>query len=123
MALFSCVISCMTHLKTLICYSSSTYIFVLYLYRYRHIGVVTAALIVKNMVKDDENEASTNTVESESERSKMNALAVKEAENLLSLVMSSTANSPLASALFMDELASIFLREKINSKLEVRTFR
>lgn len=80
---------------------------------------MTAALIVKNMVKDDENEASNITVESESERSKMNALAVKEAENLLSLVMSSTASSPVASALFMDELASISLREKMNSKIEV----
>lgn len=89
----------------------------LWLHRYKHIGVVTAALIVKNMVKDDENDTTTSTVESESARSK--ALAVKEAENLLSLVMSSTASSPIASALFMDELASISLREKMNSKLEV----
>lgn len=84
-------------------------------HRYKHIGVVTASLIVKNMVKDDEHEASSSTVGSESERS----MAVQEAENLLSLVMSSTANSPVASALFMDELANISLREKMNSKLEV----
>lgn len=88
-------------------------------HRYKQIGVVTAALIIKNMVKDDDQEASNSTVESDSARSRTHGLALEEAENLLSLVMSSTATSPVACALFMDELASISLREKMNSKLEV----
>lgn len=94
---------------------------ILWFPRYKQIGVVTAALIIKNIVKDDDKETSTSTAVSgnESVRSNTNALALKEAENLLSLVMSSTADSPVVSALFMDELASISLREKMNSKLEV----
>lgn len=88
--------------------------------KYKQIGVVTAALIIKNMVKDDDQDASSSTVESDSARSRTHGLALEEAENLLSLVMSSTATSPVASALFMDELASISLREKMNSKLELR---
>lgn len=69
------------------------------------------------MVGEDEGETSCNS--SQSDRSLMNTTGLKEAENLLCLVMSSTANSPTAAALFMDELASISLREKMNNKLEV----
>ncbi|XP_063887534.1 Fanconi anemia group D2 protein-like isoform X1 [Scylla paramamosain] len=84
--------------------------------KYKHIGVLTAALIVKNMVNEEEGDTSSNSTASE--RSIMNTRALKEAENLLCLVMSSTAHTPTAAALFMDELASISLRENMNHKLE-----
>ncbi|MPC33810.1 Fanconi anemia group D2 protein [Portunus trituberculatus] len=84
--------------------------------KYKHIGVLTAALLLKNMVNEEESDISERSLESE--RSLLNTTALKEAENLLCLVMSSTAHTPTAVALFMDELASISLRENMNSKLE-----
>ncbi|KAG0727428.1 Fanconi anemia group D2 protein [Chionoecetes opilio] len=84
--------------------------------KYKHVGVLTAALIVKNMVGEDDGESSTNSTLSD--RSIMNTTALKDAENLLCLVMSSTSTSPTAAALFMDELANISLREIMNNKLE-----
>ena len=104
-------------------YSQDSYLIwidIPFVLRFKHIGVLTAALIVKNMVCENDGESSANTTHSE--RSLMNTQALKEAENLLCLVMSSTAHSPSAAALFMDELASISLRENMNNKLEVNYY-
>ncbi|XP_071548151.1 Fanconi anemia group D2 protein-like isoform X1 [Panulirus ornatus] len=79
--------------------------------KYKLIGVLNAALAVKNMVGADESQDSTGV-------SRVNTSLLKEAENLLHLVLSSTAKSPRAAALFMDEMASITLKEGMNSKLE-----
>lgn len=85
--------------------------------RYKHIGVLNAAFAVKNMVKVDDSNATTT---SDSTSSLLNTSALKEAENLLHLVLSSTSHHPTASALFMDEMASITLRDGLNARIQVR---
>lgn len=81
--------------------------------------MLNAALAVKNMVGVADSQESLNTRGSRESVSGVNTSLLKEAENLLHLVLSSTAKSPAASALFMDEMASITLKEGMNSKLEV----
>ncbi|KAG7161845.1 Fanconi anemia group D2 protein-like 2, partial [Homarus americanus] len=85
-------------------------------HQYKLIGVLNAALAMKNMVVRDDSLSTTTS--SKSSGSGLNTSSLKEAENLLCLVLSSTAKSPTASALFMDEMASITLKEGMNSKLE-----
>ncbi|XP_069186232.1 Fanconi anemia group D2 protein isoform X2 [Procambarus clarkii] len=86
--------------------------------KYKLIGVLNAALVVKNMVAIDDSHNSVSTSTTSTSASGLNSSFLKEAENLLHLVLSSTARSPTASALFMDEMASITLKEGMNSKLE-----
>nr|XP_053651378.1 Fanconi anemia group D2 protein homolog [Cherax quadricarinatus] len=86
--------------------------------KYKLIGVLNAALVVKNMVGQDDSQDSLITSSGKASSSALNSSLLKEAENLLHLVLSSTAKSPTASALFMDEMASIILKEGMNSKLE-----
>lgn len=86
--------------------------------RYKLIGVLNAAMTVKNMVQGDESDTSVSTSTS-SRVSDLNT-SLKDAENLLHLVLSCTAKSHVAAALFMDEMASIILKEGMHSKLEVR---
>lgn len=84
--------------------------------RYKLIGVLNAVQAVKNMVETEDSRGSLETTSSTDLES---SSTLKEAENLLHLVLSSTAKSPTASALFMDEMASIILKEGMNSKFEV----
>lgn len=77
--------------------------------------MLNAVLAVKNMVEMDETQGSLDTTNSKD----LESSTVKEAENLLHLVLSSTSKSSTASALFMDEMASITLKEGMNSKIEV----
>ncbi|XP_037793800.1 LOW QUALITY PROTEIN: Fanconi anemia group D2 protein-like [Penaeus monodon] len=83
--------------------------------KYKLIGVLNAVQAVKNMVETEDSRGSLETTSSTDLES---SSTLKEAENLLHLVLSSTAKSPTASALFMDEMASIILKEGMNSKFE-----
>ncbi|XP_066963666.1 Fanconi anemia group D2 protein isoform X1 [Macrobrachium rosenbergii] len=82
--------------------------------KYKLIGVINAVFCLKNIANADDSHV-TNSRSSESE---LDSSALKEAENLLLLVLSSTAKLSTATALFMDELASIILKEGLNAKLE-----
>ena len=62
----------------------------------------------------------SNTTDSRTNDSDLETSSLKEAENLLLMVLSATAKSSTATALFMDEMASIILKEGLNPKLEVR---
>ncbi|KAK4317245.1 hypothetical protein Pmani_011660 [Petrolisthes manimaculis] len=83
--------------------------------RYKHLGVLNAAFAVKNMVKVDDNNTTTSTTNTSG---LLNTSVLKEAENLLHLVLSSTCQHPTASALFMDEMASITLRDGLNARIQ-----
>lgn len=84
--------------------------------KYKRIGVMSAVLAVKNMIQDKD--TSHNSTTSSSTSSVVPEGQIKEAENMLRLVMSSTESCPLATALFLDQMASTILRDGLHTRLE-----
>ncbi|XP_068244044.1 Fanconi anemia group D2 protein isoform X2 [Palaemon carinicauda] len=82
--------------------------------KFKLIGVINAVFCLKNIANLDDSLVNS----SRSSGSDLNSSSLVEAENMLLLVFSSTKKSSSATALFMDELASIILKEGLNAKLE-----